>query len=140
MKRIPPWLVFLAVAAVAAGLRLGGFAPPGTPQAYLQIAGAACGLISIGLGAMSVRALLAYDGENPVTGGIFRFSRHPMYLAMLGVVAAAGLVTAEWVVLGAVPVLALGIDVFVIRPEEAELREVFGQAYIEYTKRVRRWM
>lgn len=140
MTRMPPWLVFLIVALCAAALRLSGLVPPGDPQPYLQLAGAAVGLLGIGLGVASVVALLGFDGEHPVTGGVFRFSRHPMYLAMLLVVAAAGLVTAEWVVLGAVPVLAVAIDSFVVGPEESELVEVFGEDYEAYTKRVRRWL
>lgn len=140
MKRTPPFVVFFVVAALVAALRLLGLVPPGAPQPELQIAGALVGATSIALGIASVKALLGYDGERPVTGGVFRLSRHPMYVAMLGVVAAAGLVTAEWVILGALPVLALAVDRFVVLPEEAELREVFGADYEAYARRVRRWI
>lgn len=140
MKRAPPWLIFGVVAIGAAALRLSGLVPAGAPQSGLTVAGAVIAAASIGLGVWSVKALLGYDGAHPVTSGPFRFSRHPMYLAMLGVVVAAGLITAEWVVLGAVPVLALCVDVFVVRPEEAELAAVFGDDYAEYRRRVRRWM
>lgn len=75
-----------------------------------------------------------------VNTGIYRFSRNPMYLGMaLGLV---GLTFGfgnhlSW--LGVVGFVAY-ITQFQIIPEEKILKEVFGKNYINYLKRVRRWI
>ena len=74
------------------------------------------------------------------TSGPFRFSRNPMYLAI--VVMLLGL--AVWV--GSLPMLIapggfLAFMLLVFIPyEERRLRETFGAAYLSFTQRVRRWM
>jgi protein-S-isoprenylcysteine O-methyltransferase Ste14 len=140
MKRTPPWLLFLFVAAPVAGLHFSGLVPAGVPTPALQNAGILVGIMASVIGSWSVQALLRFDGVRPVTAGPFAISRHPMYLAMLGMVTAAGLLTAQWAVLGAVPVLAFLIDLKVVRPEEVELEKVFGETYKTYCKQVSRWV
>jgi protein-S-isoprenylcysteine O-methyltransferase Ste14 len=75
-----------------------------------------------------------------VTGGPYRFSRNPIYLAM--VVAFAGLACAIdslWL-LALLPVLVLGLDRGVICREEPYLARRFGTAYRDYCDRLRRWL
>ena len=75
-----------------------------------------------------------------VTGGPYRFSRNPIYLAM--VVAFAGLACAIdslWL-LALLPVLVLALDRGVIAREEPYLARRFGVAYRDYCDRVRRWL
>ncbi len=75
-----------------------------------------------------------------VTGGPFRFSRNPLYLALTVIyLGAAGLLNSHW------PVLLLpGVLWFthwgVIIREEHYLERKFGPAYKEYKARVRRWL
>ncbi len=75
-----------------------------------------------------------------VTGGPFRFSRNPLYLALTVIyLGAAGLLNSLW------PVLLLpGVLWFmhwgVIIREERYLERKFGPAYQEYKARVRRWL
>ena len=75
-----------------------------------------------------------------VTSGVFRFTRNPMYLALL-------LVLAGWVVyLGSVvatmvlAVFVMYISRFQIRPEERILESKFGAVYAQYRAQVRRWI
>ena len=75
-----------------------------------------------------------------VTGGPYRFSRNPIYLAMA--VAFAGLACAVdslWL-LALLPVLVLALDRGVIAREEPYLQHRFGEAYRSYRARVRRWL
>lgn len=75
-----------------------------------------------------------------VTAGPYRFSRNPIYLAL--VVAFAGLACAIdslWLV-ALLPVLALVLDRGVIGREEPYLQGRFGEAYRGYCRRVRRWI
>lgn len=76
---------------------------------------------------------LVTDGPNALT-------RNPMYVGMAGLLTAHAL--ARGGVLPALPVavfVAL-IDRVQIQPEEAALRELFGQEYDAYCARVPRWL
>ena len=74
-----------------------------------------------------------------ITNGVFRVSRHPMYLGMvlilLGVALLLGTLTSFLVVFAFVFLM----DTAFIRFEEKKLEETFGEAYLEYKKKVRRW-
>lgn len=75
-----------------------------------------------------------------VTGGAFRFSRNPGYLAMIGFCAGVGLLADNpWVFLTLVPAI-LVIHYRVVLREEAVLEKQFGEVYLEYQRRVRRWI
>jgi protein-S-isoprenylcysteine O-methyltransferase Ste14 len=75
-----------------------------------------------------------------VTDGIFRLSRHPMYLGMVlilaGIAILLGSVT-PWFILLALVAL---FQVRFVRMEECMLEQTFGAAYRAYKKRVRRWI
>lgn len=75
-----------------------------------------------------------------ITDGVFRVSRHPMYLGMvlilLGVAILLGTLTPFVVVFA----FAFLMDIAFIRFEEKKLEETFGEAYLEYKKKVRRWV
>jgi protein-S-isoprenylcysteine O-methyltransferase Ste14 len=75
-----------------------------------------------------------------VTGGPFAISRNPMYIALtLAYCAAAVLLARAWpLVVLAIPLCV--IDRVVIPFEERRMREVFGEAYADYCRRVRRWL
>jgi protein-S-isoprenylcysteine O-methyltransferase Ste14 len=75
-----------------------------------------------------------------VTSGPNSVTRNPMYVGMAGVLVAHGLVRGGWRT--ALPVAAFVgiIDRVQIRPEEAALRELFGEDYDAYCGRVRRWL
>jgi len=74
------------------------------------------------------------------TGGPFRFSRNPIYVAdgfVLG--GATLLIGSAWPLLFAPAVWAC-LHYGVIRHEEAHLEARFGDAYRRYRDRVRRWL
>jgi len=75
-----------------------------------------------------------------VRRGPFRFSRNPMYLAMLTMLVGAAVAlgtTAPWLV---PPVFATTLQTRFIRREEAFLLERFGGRYRELCQHVRRWL
>jgi protein-S-isoprenylcysteine O-methyltransferase Ste14 len=75
-----------------------------------------------------------------VDRGPYRFTRNPMYLAMVLVCVGVGALGWNlWMVLMA-PVCALMLQRFAIGPEERYLEEKFGDAYRDYRARVRRWL
>ncbi|WP_413876199.1 methyltransferase family protein [Albidovulum sp.] len=80
------------------------------------------------------------DPDALVQGGIFRFSRNPIYLA--DAILLAGLLFA-WDALVALPLVAIFVVVIqrrFILDEEARLSRRFGDAYLDYMARVRRWL
>lgn len=75
-----------------------------------------------------------------VVTGIYKYSRNPMYLGML--LAIIGYV----IFLGSIPGLficiffVLFINRYQIQPEEMVLQDKFGEDYLDYTQKVRRWI
>jgi protein-S-isoprenylcysteine O-methyltransferase Ste14 len=75
-----------------------------------------------------------------VGAGPYRFTRNPMYLAMvLLCIGAATLLASAWILV-LTPICALALWWFAIRPEETYLDEKFGEVYRAYKGRVRRWL
>jgi protein-S-isoprenylcysteine O-methyltransferase Ste14 len=75
-----------------------------------------------------------------VSHGLYRFSRNPMYIGFafctLGL---AILVDSEWMLL-AVPIGLALTDLLVVVREERYLEKKFGEEYVAYKGRVRRWI
>jgi protein-S-isoprenylcysteine O-methyltransferase Ste14 len=75
-----------------------------------------------------------------VATGPYRFTRNPMYLSLVTLLFGFALkLDSVWLLLP-VPVLATLLDRFIIPGEEARLRELFGETYEAYTRRVGRWL
>ena len=75
-----------------------------------------------------------------IQSGIFRFSRNPIYLAYCMATLGGGLMLNSWWGLAAVIPLAYLLQQLVIRHEEAYLEAKFGDSYLAYKRRVRRWL
>ena len=75
-----------------------------------------------------------------VTDGPFRFTRNPMYLGMtalyIGLAVGFDLIWA----LTVLPWVVIVIDRYVITREERYLEAKFGEEYLGYKRRVRRWL
>lgn len=82
------------------------------------------------------------DEEHPgslVTSGVFAFSRNPIYTAFGLVLLGIFLIIPNWILL---IYLVLGIWLFnrqVLR-EEDSLKKIYGEEYLVYCKRVRRYL
>jgi protein-S-isoprenylcysteine O-methyltransferase Ste14 len=75
-----------------------------------------------------------------VTTGPFRYSRNPMYVALMLIYIGVMLVSRMgWAVIFLFPVF-LTLQYLIIVPEEQHLRAAFGDDYIAYNRRVRRWL
>ncbi len=75
-----------------------------------------------------------------MTGGVFRFSRNPIYAAMVLIMAGIAVLAGSlggWLV---PPLFAASLHWRFIRPEERMLAAQFGPAYEAYRRRVRRWI
>lgn len=74
-----------------------------------------------------------------VTSGTFALSRNPIYLAFALPLASLATYSPIGAAFGLVLYWAT-MTLFVIRPEEADLRRVFGKAFEEYARRTPRWI
>ncbi len=75
-----------------------------------------------------------------VTGGVYRYSRNPMYLGMVLALLGIGVLLGSLTPLLVVPAFGLLVRWRFIAVEEAMLTATFGQAYTDYQRRVRRWL
>ncbi len=75
-----------------------------------------------------------------VTHGIYRFTRNPMYLSLLLLLVAYACHLGTWAALGGPVAYVAYITRFQIVPEERILASKFGDEFVEYRRRVRRWI
>jgi protein-S-isoprenylcysteine O-methyltransferase Ste14 len=145
--RVPP-LALLAIFGVAMALLAVATGQTGNAATI-----AAALVLSAAGGAVALAGVLAFrrhkttvnpfkpdDTTRIVDTGIYRFSRNPMYLGFL-------LMLAGWAVyLGSVtaalllPVFVVYMNRFQIVPEERALTTKFGAAYLAYMHRTGRWL
>jgi len=137
------------LAGLAVGLALDGrLTDPRANSTPLVLVGLACVLAGLLLG-LTALGLFRREGTKPepwkpssalVTGGVFRFTRNPMYLGMLLLYAGGALMAGGPLTLGPLILVFLILNFYVIGREEAYLERRFGEAYAAYRERVRRWL
>jgi len=74
-----------------------------------------------------------------VTGGMFAFSRNPLYLGMLFLLTGLFLIHRNLLIVAAAAFFAVMIHRQILR-EEAFLREQYGAEYADYCRKVRRYI
>ncbi len=144
--KFPPPLITLVVILSAYGLQQ--LVPLGISESPvlmpLGIAVIVATLIIIAISAISfIRAKTHLEPWKPtsaiVSSGIFSLSRNPIYVGLCISCVGTGLVlNSWWIVFGIIP-LALLLSALVIRREENYLQGKFGEEYLVYKQRVRRW-
>jgi protein-S-isoprenylcysteine O-methyltransferase Ste14 len=75
----------------------------------------------------------------PVTKGVYRISRHPIYLSGFLLYTSIGLACASWVFL-LFAFLWIAIWSIVVPAEERFLLEMYGDSYREYMNKTPRWI
>ena len=76
--------------------------------------------------------------NRPITRGMYRYSRHPLYLASLLIYLSVGIASASWVFLLVFVVQLVSIRIGEVG-EERYCLEKYGSAYQEYMISVPRW-
>lgn len=150
VRVFPPGVPLVAVLLAVGMNRLWpldfGFSIP-TPLRYWLGGIIVAGTIIV-LGAWSV-FLFRRSGQSPnpwmptpkiEERGPFRFTRNPMYLQMVLVCIGLAVVLMNWWLLALTPGVAWLLQRYAIRPEEAYLEQKFGDAYLAYKRKVRRWI
>ena len=145
-----PWPPVLLAVGFGGAALLGRLYPlpwPGVDDLAAQVIGFGLGAAGIALMAWGVLTLYLADTtvlphkrvDRLVTHGAFRFRRNPIYmgevLLFLGLAQATGNI---WMAIMAPP-FAAAIMALAILPEERHLEARFGDAYLDYKSRTRRW-
>lgn len=142
----PPPLIYLG--ALAIGFGLDHAIKPASLPAVARPVGTASIVAGSALMGSFVRvfrrAHTPVDPYRPsealVTGGPYRLTRNPGYLGMALTCAGLALVSNAPMALAPLPVAVALIDRGVIVREERYLEGKFGAPYVDYRRRVRRWI
>ncbi|MFC1909863.1 methyltransferase family protein [Chloroflexota bacterium] len=108
----------------------------GTPWLWIGLALFITGLAILILATVSVAGTPA---DKPFTSGVYRFSRHPMYLSMIFVYLGVSIAAASWLFL-LITVITFFLQLYQAKKEERHCCEKFGGAYREYMRRTARWI
>lgn len=147
--KVPPVAIFLVAAAamwlLARAVPAGAFSFPGqllAASVMLLLAGLVgmAGVRTFAKAGTTVNPLRPESASQLVTGGIYRRTRNPMYLALLLALVAWGTWLGSAPALLAIPVFVLAINRLQIQPEERALEALFGATFLAYKQQVRRWL
>lgn len=144
--KFPPPLIFLSLLAV--GMALDSVWPLVIDNRWLSYFGASLALLGIVLVVLLKqsfqRAKTNIEPWKPTTtiisSGFYAYSRNPIYLSFCFIVLGLGLYwNSIWMAISFLPA-ALLTYYLAIRKEEYYLQKKFGQQYLDYKRRVRRWL
>lgn len=149
-SRIPPPFVALAAALV---MWLASLLPPdveAAPLVWRATVSVAVAMVGVAFSVAGMRAFhQAKTTMNPftpdmasalVTGGVYRLTRNPMYLGLLLDLLAWAVFLWDPLPLAVLPLFVIYIHRFQIVGEERALSSLFGTAYDDYRRAVRRWL
>ena len=147
--KIPP----LAVALIGAGLMwfvsrfISGLEFDVPAKGFFAGAFAAAGLTVSALGFVAFKRvgttlnpMKPHTSSALVSGGIYKVTRNPMYLGFLLALIGWAVFLVDGVTLLILPMFIAYMNRFQIEPEEKALTATFGSAFLDYMKRVRRWI
>jgi protein-S-isoprenylcysteine O-methyltransferase Ste14 len=132
------WLVTRAIPALQITVPAQTFLGVG-----FAIAGAAIsafGVVSFWRANTTVNPMNPSASSSLVTRGIYALTRNPMYLGFLLVLVGWAVYLSHTLAFLLLPVFIFYMNTFQIEPEERVLASLFGQEFITYKSRVRRWL
>lgn len=148
LLRVPvPWvfvLTYLAGAGLEAIFHLGRYADYEllTSIGFVVFA-LGCVLAAWGWSIFRSRGTTRVPGEAStafVTWGPYRFTRNPMYVGLTIAYLGEAAIQHQVIPVLLLPLTIVYLNRVVIPVEEERLRAVFGDEYVRYTERVRRWL
>ncbi|HXG00138.1 MAG TPA: isoprenylcysteine carboxylmethyltransferase family protein [Bacteroidota bacterium] len=87
-----------------------------------------------------LRRLIGEEPMRLVRGATYHFTRNPMYLGIVTFIVGQAILFETEVVLMYAGVVWLCFHLVVVLAEEPHLRKKSGEAYVEYCRRVPRWI
>jgi protein-S-isoprenylcysteine O-methyltransferase Ste14 len=147
--KIPPLIAWLLVAGAMYGLARYApglsFALPGSFAIAPALAAhgaavAVAGALAFRENRTTVNPLTPDASSCVVSGGVYRFSRNPMYLGFLVALAGWAVYLSNAGAILLLPAFVAYLTRFQIKPEERALLAKFGPEFAQYMSRVRRWL
>lgn len=139
----PIWLAgFAALAWGLGAVPLRMFGPGGGTVGWALI-GAGAALMAVAAAQMVLARTTVIPRRDPgalVTGGVFRFSRNPIYLADALVLAGVIVLRDAPLAVPLLPIFMAVIQKRFIYGEETRIAAAFGPAFAAYAARTRRWL
>lgn len=146
-----PWPPLLLACLAALAIILGYAVPiawPGVDDTPARFIGLGIGVLGIVLVVWGIVTLRAHDttmlpdvgATHLVTSGPFWRFRNPIYLGDAMILLGAAELTKNIWLVGAAAAFAALVTKLAILPEERHLERRFGQAYLDYKSRSRRWI
>ncbi len=74
------------------------------------------------------------------TSGMYSISRNPMYVGLLFVYIGMAFLKGNWWTIILIPFVILMVTQMIIIKEEKYLERAFGETYLDYKLKVRRWL
>jgi len=146
-NKIPPLIIALIFATLMAVIARYSIIDLNELILYFSMACVAIGSIFVLAAVLSFR--LANTTVNPhqlentstlITHGIFKITRNPIYVGLVFLLIGWGIwLSSLWALLGVIGFMGY-LTLFQIMPEERALTKLFGDEYIVYKSRVRRWL
>ncbi|HAS6347461.1 TPA: DUF1295 domain-containing protein [Vibrio vulnificus] len=146
--KVPPVAVFLLVMLVMYLISMSLPSLTFTIVGYQWFAGALfavsgvvgiSGVLEFRRAKTTVNPIKPESASSVVSSGIFRYSRNPMYLALLLLLLAYALWLQNGLAFVGCPLFVIYMNRFQIRPEERALERLFGPTFLDYKSQVRRW-
>ncbi len=150
-SRVPcPPIIYLLAIAIAIVLTL-LYPLPWITEPISDLLFAAGWLVILGVVAIEVSAIRALRRGNTtirpdkasdhlVMDGPFSFTRNPIYFGNTLLMIGIGMVSGSLWFIALALIAAFATQKLAIEREEKHLQSRFGKKYIDYTKRVRRWI
>lgn len=147
--KIPPLIVVSVFGGVAwLGSRLFPrfqFNIPGSQAiaggiALIAITVSVLGVVAFRRAKTTVNPTKPASAATLVTGGIYRFTRNPMYLGIFLLLLAGAILLQNLAAFFVLPFFVLYLNRFQVRLEESALHSRFGPEFAAYQSKVRRWL
>ena len=145
-----PWPPILFAAALVAAFLLARLYPltwPGLDDRPARVVGYGFGIAGVALMIWGLATLYSARtnvwphkaADHLITHGPFRFRRNPIYMGETLILLGLAQATLNiWLAVMA-PIFAVAILLLAILPEERHLEARFGEEYLDYKARTRRW-
>lgn len=98
------------------------------------------GIVTFREAETTITPLHPYKVSSLVTGGIYQYTRNPMYFGLLLILFSIALYLQNLASIFVLPIYIWFISKYQIMPEEEALYKLFGQEYKNYQNKIRRWI
>jgi protein-S-isoprenylcysteine O-methyltransferase Ste14 len=109
----------------------------GTVWFYVGLPIALIGVVTYAM--ITVSFVITPISKEPITTGLYRYSRHPMYISQLVMFIGAGIACASWLFVF-LTIAYTGLGLMYAGSEEQICLEKYGHAYREYMEKTPKWV